>query len=160
TDDNAVGIYKATVTNLLNTVACPSGTEVGTGTCWTTGAAINITSLNSFLSSPHIASDQRSTGTGAGDVYTVVTQANPNNGKTSISLTACTNGLNCSKSITVSGADQQADFSWVQVRPDGKITISYRNTTFPGINPEQIRFVTCTPNGAPQPPTCSAATLV
>src|SRR5262249_15585506 len=98
TDDNAVGIYKATVTNLLNTVACPSGTEVGTGTCWTTGAAINITSLNSFLSSPHIAIDQRSTGTGAGDVYTVVTQANPNNGKTSISLTACTTGLNCSKS--------------------------------------------------------------
>ena len=34
---------------------------------------------NAFLSNPHIAVDQRTSGTGAGDVYTVVTQADPNN---------------------------------------------------------------------------------
>lgn len=38
--------------------------------------------------------------------------------------------------------------------------MSYRNTKFPGINPEEIRFVNCTPNGAPNPPTCSAPVLV
>ena len=48
----------------------------------------------------------------------------------------------------------------MQVRPDGGITISYRNTTFPGVNKEEIKFVTCAPAGAPNPPTCSSPVLV
>jgi hypothetical protein len=48
----------------------------------------------------------------------------------------------------------------VQVRPDGGITVSYRNTTFPGVNKEEIKFVTCAPAGAPKTPTCSSPVLV
>ncbi len=163
TDDNGLGIIRTTSANLLSTTACPNGTELGTASCWTLGAVTNITSLNAFLSNPHIAVDPRKTGagTGAGDVYTVVTQADLNNAlNTHLFLTACSNGLNCGASIQISGADLEADFGWVQVRPDGSITISYRNTSFPGINPEDIKFVNCTPNGAPKAPTCSAPVLI
>ncbi len=160
-DDNGVGIIRATAANLLDPKACPNGTEVGTATCWTTGAVANITSLNAFLSNPQIAVDPRKTGTGAGDVYTVVSQANPNNTlNTGIFLTACTNALNCGNSIKISGADLEGDFGWVQVRPDGSITVSYRNTSFPGVNPEAIKFVNCKPKGAPASPTCSAPIVI
>ena len=162
TDDNGVGIYRTTATNLLSSSACPNGTEIGTASCWTTGAVTDVTELNAFLSHPNITVDPRATGTGAGDVYAVVSQADPNDTlHKSVFLTACVNSnLNCSNSIKISGGDLEADYAWVQVRPDGGITISYRNTSFPGINPEDIKFVNCTPNGAPKTPTCSAATLV
>ncbi len=161
TDDNGVGIIHATSSNLLSTAACPNGTELGTASCWTLGAVTNITELNAFLSSPHIAVDPRTSGTGAGNVYTVVTQRSlSNTANTGVFLTACTNGLNCGPSIQISGTDLEADFSWVQVRPDGSITITYRNTTFPGINSEDLKFVNCTPNGAPKAPTCSAPILI
>jgi len=161
TDDNGVGIVRSDAKTLLNATDCPSGTEVGTANCWPLGAVTNITTLNAFLSNPHIAVDERTSGKGAGDVYTVVTQADPNNTlHTQVSLTACTNGLNCGNSISISGSDLEGDFAWVQVRPDGSITISYRNTSFPGINPEEIKFVNCTPNGAPNPPTCSAPVTI
>jgi hypothetical protein len=161
-DENGVGIVRATAANLLSSTACPSGTESGgSASCWTIGAVTNITELNAFLDSPHIAVDPRTSGTGAGDIYTVVAQRTANGSSTSISLTACTNAkLACGKSIAVSGADGEADFPFVQVRPDGGVTVSYRNTTFPNVNPEEIKFVTCTPNGAPAAPTCSAAVLV
>lgn len=162
TDENGVGIVRTTAANLLSSTACPSGTQTsGSASCWTTGAVTNITELNAFLDSPHIAVDPRTSGTGAGDVYTVVAQRSPNGSSTSISLTACTNRkLDCGKSIAISGTDGQADFPFVQVRPDGGITVSYRNTTFPKVNPEEIKFVSCTPNGAPAAPSCSAAVVV
>jgi len=157
---NGVGIVRSTAATLLNTTDCPNGTEGTTGTCWPTGTAVDVTDLNTFLFNPHLAVDPRASGTGAGDLYAVVTQENSTNGTTSVFLTSCTNGLNCGNAIRISGSDTQADYSWVQVRPDGGVTISYRNTTFPGINPEQIKFVTCTPNGAPQAPTCNAPILI
>lgn len=163
TDDNGVGIVKATAASLVNKTSCANGTHsAGSVGCFTAASVFNITTLNAFLSSPHVAVDQRSTGTGAGDVYAVVTQADPNNTlHTSVFLMACENAnLNCSNSIQISGADLEGDFGWVQVRPDGSITVSYRNTSFPGINPEDIKFVNCTPHGAPNPPTCSAPVLV
>jgi hypothetical protein len=159
-DENGVGIIHSSASTLLNKSSCPDGTLVGTALCWPLGAVINITDLNSFLANPEIAVDPRTSGKGAGDVYTVVSQRDSGNNTTSIMLTACTSGMNCGSSISVSASDAQADFSWIQVRPDGKITITYRNTTFPGINPEDIKFVTCTPNGAPNPPTCAKPTLV
>ena len=161
TDENGVGIVRTTAANLLSSTACPSGTQPGSASCWPVGAVTNITSLNAFLFDPHIAVDPRSSGTGAGNLYTVVTQRTTDGSSTSISLTACTNAkLVCGGSITVSGADANAGAPYVQVRPDGVITVSYRNTTFPGVNPEDIQFVTCTPNGAPNPPTCNAPVLV
>ena len=163
TDDNGVGIVKATTANLLDKAACPNGTQSsGSAACFATGSVFNITTLNAFLSSPHLAVDQRKSGKGAGDVYTVVTQADPNNTlHTSIFMMACTNAdLNCSNSIRISGGDLEGDFAWVQVRPDGRVTVSYRNTKFPGINPETIKFVNCMPNGAPVAPACSAPIVV
>ncbi len=163
TDDNGVGIVKATTASLLNESACPKGTQSsGSAGCFTASSVFNITTLNAFLSNPDLAVDPRTSGTGAGDVYAVVTQADPNNTlHNSVSLMACRNeDLNCSNSITISGSDLEGDFAWVQVRPDGEITISYSNTTFPGINPEDIKFVRCTPKGAPNAPSCSAPILI
>ncbi len=162
TDDNGVGIVRASAANLLSSTACPGGTETGgSAACWTLGTVTNVTELNTTLDSPHIAVDPRTSGTGAGDVYVVVAQRIGEGLNTSVFLTACTNAqLACGKSIEISGADAEADFPFVQVRPDGGITVSYRNTTFPGVNPEEIRFVNCTPNGAPATPTCSAPVLV
>lgn len=124
-DFNGVGILKATAANLLDDTACPSGTQTsGSGGCFTTGSVFSITELNAFLSNPHIAVDQRTSGAGAGNVYAVVTQANPNKTiQTQISLFACQNAdLNCSSSISISGTDLEANNAWAQVRPDGGIT--------------------------------------
>lgn len=162
-DNNGVGILRATAAGLLNKNACPDGTQVnGSASCFTTGSVFNITTLNAFLFNPDIAVDSRTSGTGAGDVYAVVAQADPNNTlHTSISMMACTNlDLNCSNSIKISGNDLEANFASVRVRPDGSVTVAYRNTTFPGVNPETIKFVICTPKGAPNPPTCSAPIVV
>jgi hypothetical protein len=99
-DLNGVGIIKATSASLLNATNCPKGTQTaGSAGCFTTGSVSNITSLNDFLVDPNLAVDQRTSGTGAGDVYTVVTEtlAPHDFGDTSIFLTACTNAdLNCS----------------------------------------------------------------
>jgi hypothetical protein len=103
--------------------------------------------------------DPRKTGsaTGAGDLYTVVTELMGSD--TGIVLNACSNpNLNCSSSIVISTGDLNADFGFVQVRPDGLITISYLNLTSAG--PEDIKFVTCTPNGGPAAPTCGSPQLV
>lgn len=72
-DNNGVGILRATAAGLLNKSACPNGTQVnGSAACFTTGSVFNITTLNAFLFNPDIAVDSRNSGTGAGDVYTVV----------------------------------------------------------------------------------------
>jgi hypothetical protein len=162
TDDNGVGIVRTTAANLLSSTACPSGTETGgSAACWTLGTVTNVTPLNSILDSPHVAVDARTSGTGAGDIYVVVAERMGDSLNTSVFLTACTNErLSCGKSIEIGGGDAEADFPFVQVRPDGGVTISYRNTSFPGVNPEEIKFVNCTPNGAPAPPTCAAPLLV
>ena len=157
----AVGILRTTSANLLSSTVCPSGTQTSTDStsCWPTGTVINKVGINQALSSPHMAADPRHTGsaTGAGDLYTVVTElARPG---TNILLNACTNPtLNCSDAIVVSSGDLNADFSFVQVRPDGLITVSYGNLTSTGA--DDIMFVTCTPNGAPTAPTCGSPQLV
>jgi hypothetical protein len=160
-DENGVGIYQTTSANLNSTSACPSGTEFGTASCFTTVAVVNITGLDAFLDNPQIAVDPRTMGVGAGDLYAIVTERNSDNTTFHISLTACTNGLNCGNAISISAKNEKnPDFAWVQVRPDGGVTISYRNTTFPGVNKEEIEFVTCTPAGAPNPPICKSPVLV
>jgi len=160
-DENGLGIYQTTSANLNSTSACPSGTEFGTASCFTTVAVVNITGLNAILDNPQIAVDPRTSGVGAGDLYAVVTERNSDNTTFHISLTACTNGLNCGNAISISTKNEKdPDFAWVEVRPDGGITISYRNTTFPGVNKEEIEFVTCTPAGAPNPPICKSPVLV
>jgi hypothetical protein len=163
-DLNGVGIVKATAANLLNPTNCPAGTQTtGSAGCFATGSVFNITPINNFLVDPNLAVDQRTSGTGAGDVYTVVTETLSKNdfGDTSISLMACTNAdLNCSNNILISGTDKEAKFAWVQVRPDGVITVSYVNFNALAAKSEEVKFVTCTPSGAPNAPTCSAPVLI
>jgi hypothetical protein len=162
-DGQGVGIIKSTAANLLNAANCPNGTQSGTALCWNTGGVANIVPLNSTLFSPSISVDQRTQGAGAGDVYVTVSQQQPGTGNYQISLTACTNAtIICSSSVIVSGADLSALWSDVQVRPDGGITISYANRLLSGrdISENQVRFVNCTPQGAPNPPKCSAPIAV
>src|SRR5580704_13530774 len=68
-DLNGVGIIKATSANLLNATNCANGTQNATAGCFTTGSVFNITGVNNFLTEPNLAVDQRTSGTGAGDVY-------------------------------------------------------------------------------------------
>src|SRR5580698_10382901 len=117
-DENGVGIYKTTSANLNSTTACPSGTEFGTASCFTVAAVVNIEGIDQILENPSIAVDPRTSGTGAGDLYGVVTQRNSDNKTFHISLTACTTGLDCGNSISISAkADTGPDLAWVQVRP-------------------------------------------
>lgn len=149
---SAVGLLKAAVSTLLNGSNCPNGIQQNPVTCWDSAQLIGIDEANIFLFNPAVAVDQRTSGQGAGDVYVVVTQEQ--NDARQIFLTACTNSLSsCGSSVLVSGQDQNASFPWVQVRPDGGITISYLQNTGLNSAPVEIRFVNCTPGS---PPACSA----
>lgn len=158
----AVGVIKATPATLLNTAQCPNGTVPNPVPCFVPVAQLpNFVPFisSSGLFAPSIAVDQRptGTGTGAGDVYTTVAQNNADGSRTSISLSACTNTLSrCSNLVTVSGSDTRTSNPWVQVRPDGGITVSYvqRESNTP-TSAMDLRFVNCQPGGSPHPPTCA-----
>ncbi len=160
-DNNAVGVLKSTAATLLDGTQCPNGTQQNPTTCWPIGQIVNKLSIftNPLILNPTIAVDQRTTGTGAGDVYLAMTQTD-NSANSTISLVACTNSLlSCSRAITVTGLDNQADFASVQLRADGSITVSYvERTSLVGML--DIKFVNCTPARAPHPPTCSAPVKV
>ena len=154
-----LGVSKTTAATLLNIAACPNGTVANPVPCWSGAALVDAGSINAFLFDPAIAVDQRTSGIGAGDAYVVVSQANPKQTSiTNIYVTACSNSLSaCSGRLQISGADTSTWYPWVQVRPDGGITVSYAELTFSDeIAQLAIRFVNCTPGGAPNPPTCSA----
>ncbi len=158
-----VGIIASTAANLLNAANCPNGTQGEPGFCWNISGIANSVVSNIAVFSPSIAVDQRTQGIGAGDVYVTVSQGREGTGSPQVSLTACTNAtISCSSSVVVSGADPNAFWSSVQVRPDGGITISYANREAGGnqIFENQVRFVNCKPQGAPNPPTCSAPITV
>ncbi|MBZ5706110.1 MAG: hypothetical protein LAN63_12205 [Acidobacteriia bacterium] len=160
-DNNAVGVLKSTAATLLDATKCPNGTLQDPTPCWPTTQIVNKLSIfkNPLMLNPAIAVDQRTSGTGAGDVYVAMTQTDVNANST-ISLVACTNSaLVCGGTTTVTGSDKQAGFASLQVRADGGITISYvENTSLRGTI--DIKFVNCAPAGAPNPPTCSAPVKV
>ena len=158
----AVGVIKSTAANLLNTTNCPNGTQTNPAFCWTVGSVNNIVPENTFVSNPTLAVDQRTNGTGAGDVYNTASWGQGVD-RAQIILAACTNSeLDCSTSVIVSGSDTQAVLPSVQVRADGGITISYANLVIKGFeySEYEMKFVNCKPQGAPNPPTCSAPVLV
>jgi len=156
----AVGLMKATPATLLNTTQCPNGTEAGPAFCFVSVAQLaNIFSVNTSagLFSPSTAVDQRTNGTGAGDVYIAVVNID-NNGNSAVFLSACANSLaNCTNAVKISGSDTRAANPWAQVRPDGGITVSYveREANTP-TSAMDIRFVNCQPGGSPHAPTCAA----
>lgn len=157
-DSFGIGIVKSTAANLLNAATCPNGTQENPAVCWPLANVVNVTS--SVIENPSIAVDQRTSGTGAGDVYVAATTYTSNGLSTQITLSACTNSnLNCSSTVVASGTDSAPQYPNIQVRPDGGITIAYGNGAA-SFGPVQFKFVNCTPNGAPQPPTCGTPTLV
>jgi hypothetical protein len=164
---SAVGLFRASEETLLNTTLCPNGTHtVAQATsCWTVTPPVVVGSPDDF---PSLAVDERATGagTGAGDVY--VAFVNGQVSSLGVDLIACTNAaLSCSAPATVSGSGENvfvngAENAYVQVRPDGKITVTWidqsdSNETSPV---QVVKFAMCTPAGAPNPPVCSPDTTV
>lgn len=167
--DDGVGVFRNTTTN-LKSANCPSGTHNldSATTCWE-GPALGVNAIvadeqtSFFTDKPDSWVDTRTAGTGAGNVY--ITDTLFGIGAT-IQLIACTNDLTaCSAPETISGGDLSTQFSDIKTKANGTITITYGNyftvSTFTGpIFTVDIKYVSCTPNGAPTPPTCAAPVLV
>jgi hypothetical protein len=157
---NACGgfiLYRASVADLLNAKICPPGTQLQAqaASCWeqTPPAYLDQNSGNSTIELG-MGVDERATGTG--DVYVAYSDTN-------LYLTACTNSsLKCSSPLTLFTTNENNtntnEFPFVQVRPDGVITVAYAGGSYP--SPASIFFVTCTPAGAPNPPVCQPPVTV
>jgi len=164
-------VGRTTAANLLSTTICPNGTQnTQSVKCWPVVSFVNFPSSNSnanlSLQQPSIALDPRTSGTGAGDLYVVGSVIDGTNfpAVASIQIVACTNTtVSCGSQVVASGTDTFGSHPYIQVRSDGVITISYWTFTLPfnvQPNPIDIKFVTCTPQGAPKAPVCSAPALV
>ena len=172
---SAIGLFRASSKTLLNTTLCPNGTHTAAQakSCWTSTPPALIDPIPSggtinALDYPSIAVDERASGsgTGAGDIYLAFDGSNGQGGVV-VNLVSCTSVLSCSVPIIISARGENVAFNgtedaYVQVRPDGKITVTYldqtnKNETSPT---EIIKFVTCQPRGAPTAPVCSAPTIV
>jgi hypothetical protein len=165
---SAIGLFRVAATALLNPSLCPNGTHTAAQemSCWGASPSVVLDpnppgSLTATLDFPSVVVDERASnaGVGAGDVYVTFEKFNVNNG--GITLIACTNAnLSCSTPLIVSNGSPlfgsvDAD---VQVRPDGKITVTYVDqNTAPS---DTIHFVLCNPSGAPRQPVCSAPVVV
>jgi hypothetical protein len=156
-DSVELGIVRASAADLLNTTNCPSSTlqSNASRSCFSTSGGLTAPVGVFLLDQPTIAVDQRTSGVGSGDVYAATIVDNSNTDQPfMVGIFACTNAtLNCSSNFTLVGVtnDPQSDDQdpYVQVRSDGDVTLTYTDT-------EQVQFVTCTPQGAPTPPKCSA----
>jgi len=153
-----IGLFRASASDLLNPKICPPGThqQKQADSCWMqTPPVLLDASSPDFYDEIGIAVDQRSTGTGAGDVYLLDSDLGH------LYIVACTNSaLKCSSLLTIATTSDNANnFPFVQVRPDGVITISYLGDfdPYPSL---PIMFVTCTPAGAPNPPVCQQSVSV
>jgi hypothetical protein len=165
----AIGVFRTTAATLVSATACPSGTHSAAqaATCWP--SAILAFSYPSgdpepdilAFSHPHLAVDERASGTGAGDVYLAVVPR----GQAEfipIWLVACTNTLSaCSAPARIGALDDVEDksFPHLAIRPDGGITVTYLAEPF-ATGTTLIRYARCTPAGAPNPPTCEPPGLV
>jgi hypothetical protein len=156
-ETGGVGLFRASVSTLLNPATCPNGTHAAaqSTSCWTVTPPVLLFPVPGAFAGAglSIAVDERPTsaGTGAGDVYVVTEIAD--NTVNSASLIACTNTLNCGAAIAINSGDNSQSSAYVRVRPDGVITVNY-------VGDGTIKFVTCTPAGAPNPPKCAAPTIV
>ncbi len=158
TFDSAVAVFRTAAATLNNSTSCPNGThsEAAARSCWPTSILLDIGSIFSTLDiRPNLALDERADGggVGAGDLYVSAARASAS----SVFIAVCRNNLSaCSSSVKISGSDI-ADNPHSAVRPDGGITATYTVSTSTGLD---IKWVTCTPNGAPNAPTCAAATRI
>jgi hypothetical protein len=153
-----IGLFRASAANLSNPKICPPGThgQKQADSCWMQTSPVLLDSNSEdFYDEIGIAVDERPTGAGAGDVYVL----DSDTGR--LYITACTNSsLNCSPLLTITTNTESANnFPFVQVRPDGVITVSYLGDfdPYPSL---PIMFVTCTPAGAPKQPVCQQPVMV
>ena len=160
-----IGLFRAAAADLLNPARCPNGTHslAQATACWTQTAPVFLDPLPAFdeAGRPFLAVDERATGsgTGAGDVYVLYFNSG---GQTTLSIVACTNSLQCgtaaqipmpANAFSLPGAD-------VHVLPTGGITVSFALVPQQRSTGATVFFATCTPAGAPNPPTCAQPTLV
>lgn len=161
-----IGLFRAAAADLLNPAKCPDGTHtVAQATsCWMQTPPAFLDSLPVFdeAGEPFLAVDERATGSGAGagDVYVLY-----GNGPTPLSIVACTNSLNCGASALIPVPANTNNLPYggvdVHVTPTGLITVSFGLLPRDGRQKgESLFFTTCTPGGAPKPPTCAQPTVV
>ncbi len=154
-------VFRSPAATLLNATACPAGTHTAaqTATCWPT--QISLATLIVSPDKAHLAVDERTTGTGAGDVYIAYGERSIPPDIQVIKLVACTNTLSsCSAPLVLSGGDTDAHFAHVAVQPDGDVTLTWINVADVDPPTFQIKYRACTPAGAPTAPTCGATSLV
>jgi hypothetical protein len=161
-----IGLFRAAAADLLNPAKCPDGTHtVAQATsCWMQTPPAFLDSLPVFdeAGEPFLAVDERATGSGAGagDVYVLY-----GNGPTPLSIVACTNSLNCGAAALIPVPANTNNLPYggvdVHVTPTGLITVSFGLLPRDGRQKgESLFFTTCTPGGAPKPPTCAQPTVV
>ncbi|HXW89681.1 MAG TPA: sialidase family protein [Terriglobales bacterium] len=172
---SGIGLFRASSATLLNTALCPKGTHTAAQakSCWTATPPAMIDPIPSggnfnVLDYPSIAVDERAngSGTGAGDVY-LAFNGSDGQGGVVVNLVSCSDGLSCSAPRVISASGENVAFNgtqdaYVQVRPDGNVTVTYLDQTSPNENSptEIIKFVICQPRGAPRAPVCSRPTVV
>lgn len=170
---STLGLFRNTSANLNSSTVCPSGTHdaAAARNCWPVKTEVNPRADGSLNVFPQLAVDPRPNGggIGAGDVY--VSNTLSVLGGLFTVLTACKNDLSaCSSAAVISGDDRSTQSSYVRVRPNvasspaGAITVTYVNS-LEGPPPDfrqiyDLKYVTCTPQGAPNPPLCAAPKLV
>jgi hypothetical protein len=160
----AIGLFRGPRANLLNTVNCPPGTHTAAQakTCWPLGKLINPLPdpMRQYeQDSPGLAYDDASGHPGEGNAYVTGTEFDFNAETSRIWLVACSSGLTCSSPVLISGGDTAAQFSYVQVRPDGGITITYVQSPS-NSSAVDIKYVACRAQGAPVSPSCAPPVLV
>ena len=161
-----VGLFRAAAADLMNPAKCPNGTHtVAQATsCWeqTAPAFLDPLPPTDEAGEPYLAVDERAdgSGTGAGDVYVLY-----GNNPSPLSIVACTNSLKCGAAALIPVPANTINLPYggvdVHVTPTGLVTVSF------GLLPQDRRqagetlfFTTCTPAGAPKPPTCAQPTVV
>ena len=163
-----IGILRTTRATLLSSVACPAGTHVpaAAATCWPTRRFIGqMPPSGGDVEQPHLAVDEKASGTGAGTVYVAYARDDPSPSfRRRIFLQACTNDLaTCTPPQLVSGASTFAESPHVAVRPvvgavaPGHVTLTWLDSdTFPA----SIRYRSCTPVIPPTAPSCGPISTV
>jgi hypothetical protein len=159
-----IGLFRAAAADLLNPAKCPNGTHtVAQATsCWmqTPPAFLDSLPASEEAGEPFLAVDERATGAGAGDVYVLY-----GNDPSPLSIVACTNSLNCGAAALIPVPANTINLPYsgvdVHVTPTGLITVSFGLLPRDGRQKgETLFFTTCTPAGAPKPPTCAQPTVV
>ena len=158
---SGVGLRRIPVSNLESTSTCPMGTLslAQEATCAGTNGIIVFASEDNYSDAVAIAQDQRSSGTGAGDIYVV--ESSIRELRTVILISACkatfTSISDCSSPVTLSGSTDGGVPSVAVVGGGsnaGSIVVSF------GVDPDVLKFVSCTPHGAPNQPTCGGSHTV